>query len=177
MTFRGSLRTLLAVRAMPIAPSAAAKLSWPARKAKHLVSSCSRRAPRLPWPRPTLRCSATEPGMQNACRPIPMAAAASEAVVTPFFSATATPRVYAQLALSKAMGCTPFTIPSTSMPLDRQRSLASSRLERPYSARHFSILASLLSLPSNFTSFAMVLSSFSYSSLGSMYFAALAKRP
>ena len=62
ITRRGSLRTLLAVRAMPIAPSAAAKDSWPARKAKQWVSSCSSMAPRLPWPRPTLRCSATEPG-------------------------------------------------------------------------------------------------------------------
>ena len=36
MTRRGSLRTLLAVRAMPMAPSAAAKDSWPARKAEAL---------------------------------------------------------------------------------------------------------------------------------------------
>ena len=38
-----------------MAPSAAAKLSWPARKAKHLVFSLSSMAPRLPWPRPTAR--------------------------------------------------------------------------------------------------------------------------
>ena len=39
ITRRGSLRTLLAVRAMPMAPSAAAKDSCPARNAKHWVSS------------------------------------------------------------------------------------------------------------------------------------------
>ena len=39
MTRRGSLRALLAFLTMPMAPSAAAKDSWPARKAKHLVSS------------------------------------------------------------------------------------------------------------------------------------------
>ena len=55
---------------MPMAPSAAAKDSCPARKQKHFVSSRSSIAPRLPWPRPTLRLSATEPGMQKACRPI-----------------------------------------------------------------------------------------------------------
>ena len=47
------MRALLAFRARPIAPSAAAKDSWPARKAKHSVSSESSIAPRLPWPRPT----------------------------------------------------------------------------------------------------------------------------
>ena len=36
MTRRGFLRTLLALRAMPMAPSAAAKDSWPARKAEAL---------------------------------------------------------------------------------------------------------------------------------------------
>ena len=39
MTRRGFLRTLLALRAMPMAPSAAAKDSWPARNAKHSVFS------------------------------------------------------------------------------------------------------------------------------------------
>jgi len=34
---------------------------------KHLVSSRSNIAARLPWPIPTLRSSATEPGIQNAC--------------------------------------------------------------------------------------------------------------
>ena len=36
MTRRGVLRTLLALRAMPMAPSAAAKDSWPARNAEAL---------------------------------------------------------------------------------------------------------------------------------------------
>lgn len=93
ITRRGSLRTLLAVRAMPIAPSAAAKDSWPARKAKQWVSSCSSMAPRLPWPRPTLRCSATEPGMVKASRPSPMAAAQSAALFRPRLTAMAVPRV------------------------------------------------------------------------------------
>lgn len=61
-----SLANLVCGFAIPIAPSAAAKLSWPARNAKHFVFSFSSIAPRLPWPRPTLRWSATEPGIQNA---------------------------------------------------------------------------------------------------------------
>ncbi len=93
MTRSGFLRALLALLAMPMAPSAAAKDSWPARNAKHSVSSPSSMAPRLPWPRPTLRSSATEPGTQKACRPMPMAAAASDAVLQPFFTAMAQPRV------------------------------------------------------------------------------------
>ena len=89
---------------MPMAPSAAAKLSWPARKAKHLVSSRRSMAPRLPWPRPTARCSATEPGMVKASRPSPMAAAQSAALFRPRFTAMAVPSVYAQTAFSKQMG-------------------------------------------------------------------------
>ena len=50
---------------------------------KHLVSSWSNRAPKLPWPRPTLRFSATEPGMQNACKPMPIDSAASAAEAQP----------------------------------------------------------------------------------------------
>ncbi len=37
------------------------------------ISSDRSIAPRLPWPRPTLRSSATEPSMQKDCRPTPMA--------------------------------------------------------------------------------------------------------
>ena len=104
ITRKGSLRTLLAVLAMPIAPSAAAKDSWPARKQKHFVSSLKSIAPRLPCPSPTSRESATEPGMQNDCKPIPIFSAASAAFLEPFFIAIAAPAVYAQTALSKAMG-------------------------------------------------------------------------
>jgi hypothetical protein len=42
--------------------------------------------------------------MQKACRPMPMASAASAAVLTPFFSAMAAPMQYAQQAFSKQMG-------------------------------------------------------------------------
>ena len=135
MTCRGSLRTLFAVRAMPMAPSAAAKDSCPAKKQKHLVSSLSNIAPRFPCPRPTFLFCATDPGMQNACKPIPMASAASDAVFTPLVSAIATPSVYAQLAFSNAMGCTPLTILSTLMPLSRHSFCAASRSARPYSLR------------------------------------------
>ena len=134
---------------MPIAPSAAAKDSWPARKQKHLVSSLKSIPPKFPWPCPTLLCSATEPGTQNACKPIPIASAAASALVMPFFSATAQPSVYAHTAFSKAMGCTPLTIFSTSMSLERHKSLASSRVSIPYSLRQALILGILLSLPSN----------------------------
>jgi len=44
------------------------------------------------------------PGIQKACNPIPIASAASAAVFTPFFSATAQPNVYAHTAFSKAIG-------------------------------------------------------------------------
>ena len=71
-------------------------------------------APRLPWPRPTWRCSATEPGMQKACRPSPMASAASAAVFTPFFKAMAAPSVVSPLRrFQTQMGCTPLTILSS----------------------------------------------------------------
>jgi len=59
---------------------------------------------RLPCPIPTFLSSATEPGMQNACRPSPRVTAISLALFCPFFIAMAAPRVYAQHALSKAMG-------------------------------------------------------------------------
>ena len=84
MTRSGSLRALLALRA---------KDSCPAKKQKHLVSSRSSIAPRLPCPKPTWRCSATEPGTQKACRPTPIISLASAALFTPFFSASAVPRV------------------------------------------------------------------------------------
>ena len=71
ITRRGSLRALLALRARPMAPSAAANDSCPARNAKHFVSSRSSMLARLPCPMPTLRSSATDPGMQKACRPSP----------------------------------------------------------------------------------------------------------
>ena len=44
----------------------AEKDSCPARKQKHSVSSSRSILPRLPCPRPTLRVSATDPGIQNA---------------------------------------------------------------------------------------------------------------
>ena len=71
ITRSGSLRALLALRAIPIAPSAAAKLSCPAKNAKHFVLSSNNIAAKLPCPRPTLRSSATDPGIQNACNPSP----------------------------------------------------------------------------------------------------------
>jgi len=93
MTRRGCWRALLALRARPMAPSAAAKDSWPARKAKHLVSSLSSMEARLPWPMPTLRSSATEPGMQKHCMPSPSEVAISTAFFCPFLSAMAAPRM------------------------------------------------------------------------------------
>ena len=92
MTRSGFLRALLALSAMPMAPSAAAKDSWPARNAKHSVSSPRSMAPRSPWPLPTLRSSATEPGTQKAWRPSPIMAAASEALLAPFLMAMAQPQ-------------------------------------------------------------------------------------
>ena len=108
ITRRGCLRTLLAFSAILIAPSAAAKDSCPARKQKHSVSSESSILPRFPCPRPTLRFSATEPGMQKLCKPIPMLAAAVAADLSPVlsasFSAIAAPTVYAHFAFSKQIG-------------------------------------------------------------------------
>ena len=93
ITFRGSFLTLLAFIAIPIAPSAAAKDSWPAKNAKHFVSSLSNIAPKLPCPIPTFLFSATEPGTQKLCNPIPIASAASAAFVHPFLIAIAQPTV------------------------------------------------------------------------------------
>ena len=93
MTRRGSLRARLALLAMPIAPSAAAKDSCPARKQKHFVSSGSSMAARLPCPRPTLRSSATEPGMQKVWRPSPRDFATATALDSPFLMAIAAPSV------------------------------------------------------------------------------------
>ena len=59
--------------------------------AKHLVSSRNNIAAKLPCPIPTLRSSATEPGIQNACNPMPIASAASAAFLQPFFNAIAAP--------------------------------------------------------------------------------------
>ena len=50
-------------------------------------------AARLPCPRPTLRSSATEPGMQKAWRPSPRVFATATAFVSPFFMANAEPTV------------------------------------------------------------------------------------
>ena len=69
ITLNGDFLALFAFRAIPIAPSAAAKLSCPARKQKHSHFSSSSIAPRFPCPKPTFLESATEPGTQNACRP------------------------------------------------------------------------------------------------------------
>ena len=96
---------LLAIWAILMAPSAAAKLSWPARNAKHLVSGESRRAANLPCPIPTLRSSATDPGMQNDWSPSPMYSAASTASLAFSFNAMAVPTTYAHLAFSKHIIC------------------------------------------------------------------------
>ena len=77
--------------AIPIAPSAAAKDSCPARNAKHLVSSRRSMAARLPWPMPTFLSSATDPSRQKAWSPSPMASAASAALRQPFLMAIAAP--------------------------------------------------------------------------------------
>ena len=93
ITLKGCLRTLLAFNAILIAPSAAANDSWPAKKAKHWVSSSRSLEPKLPWPKPTLRSSATDPGIQNDCKPIPIVLAASAALTSPFLIAIAAPTV------------------------------------------------------------------------------------
>ena len=95
---------MLAELAIPIAPSAAAKDSCPAKKAKHSVSSDNNIAPKFPCPSPTFLSSATLPGMQNDCRPSPIFSAASFAVFTFDLIARAAPTVYAQHALSKQIG-------------------------------------------------------------------------
>jgi hypothetical protein len=48
--------------------------------------------------------SPTDPGTAKACKPSPIASAASAAFVIPFFIAIAQPNVYAHDALSKAIG-------------------------------------------------------------------------
>ena len=122
------LRTLFAFAAILIAPSAAAKDSCPARKAKHCVSSLRRRAPRFPCPRPTFLSSATDPGRQNAWSPSPIAAAASEPVIVPAFSpflrAIAEPRTYAHFASSKQICCVDWQISYGSKPLALHKSRA-----------------------------------------------------
>ena len=142
MTRSGLLRTLLALSAILIAPSAAAKDSCPARKQKHSVESESSIAPRLPWPRPTLRFSATDPGMQKDCSPMPMSAAASAAFTSPFLIAMAAPTVYAHFAFSKQIGWVSSTILYGSMPLAAQIALHSSMEPMPYSFNAARILAS-----------------------------------
>ena len=92
---------MFALFAIPIAPSAAAKLSCPAKNAKHSVSSDKSIAPKFPCPNPTFLSSATDPGIQNDCNPSPKTFAISEAFFNPLFIATAAPTVYAQQALSK----------------------------------------------------------------------------
>ena len=84
---------MLADFAIPIAPSAAAKLSCPAKNAKHFVSSDKSIEAKFPCPNPTFLSSATEPGTQNDCNPSPIALAASAAFVQPFFIAIAAPTV------------------------------------------------------------------------------------
>ena len=84
---------MLAFSAIFIAPSAAAKDSCPAKNAKHLVSSSSNIEPKLPCPKPTFLLSATEPGIQNACKPSPIAVAASAALLHSFLIAIAAPKV------------------------------------------------------------------------------------
>ena len=78
---------------IPIAPSAAANDSCPAKKAKHLVSSLSNIAPKLPCPKPTFLSSATEPGIQNDCNPFPIHSAASAASLALFLIAKAAPTI------------------------------------------------------------------------------------
>ena len=79
--------------AIPIAPSAAAKLSCPAKNAKHFVSSDNNIEAKLPCPNPTFLSSATDPGIQNACNPSPIDFAASAAFLSPFLMAIAAPKV------------------------------------------------------------------------------------
>ena len=104
ITLNGSFLTLFADFAIPIAPSAAAKLSCPAKNAKHFVSSDNSIDAKFPCPNPTFLSSATEPGIQNACNPSPIAFAASDALLHPFLIAIAAPNVYAQAAFSKHIG-------------------------------------------------------------------------
>ena len=66
ITLNGFVLTLLADFAIPIAPSAAAKDSCPAKNAKHFVSSDNSIDAKLPCPKPTFLVSATDPGTQNA---------------------------------------------------------------------------------------------------------------
>lgn len=80
---RSGRSALLAFFAIPIAPSAAAKLSCPARNAKHFVSSFRSIAARLPCPIPTLRSSATLPGIQKDWRPSPVTSRYPELICRP----------------------------------------------------------------------------------------------
>ena len=88
MTRRGVLRTLFAVRAMPMAPSAAAKDSWPARKAKQvgLLAPAAWR-PDCRGPDRPDAAQRRNRGWQKACRPSPMAAGSTrQRLVRPRFS-------------------------------------------------------------------------------------------
>ena len=87
--------------------------------------------------------------------------------------AIAAPTVYAHTAFSKAMGCTPRTMPSTSTPLSFTNCAIESRSVKPYCLRTPSILPILLSYPSNFA--IVVLPPYSF--LGSMYLTASAYLP
>ena len=78
ITLNGLVLTLLAFSAILIAPSAAAKDSCPAKKDKTFqYPSSNNIEPKLPCPKPTLRSSATDPGIQNDCKPTPIVFAAS----------------------------------------------------------------------------------------------------
>ena len=66
ITLNGVFLTLFAEFAIPIAPSAAAKLSCPAKNAKHFVSSDYSIEAKFPCPNPTFLSSATDPGIQKA---------------------------------------------------------------------------------------------------------------
>ena len=149
MIRRGFLRTLFAISAILIAPSAAAKDSCPARNAKHSVSSRSRRTAKLPCPIPTLRSSATEPGMQNACKPIPIASAASAAFLQPFLIAIAEPTTYAHFAFSKQIRWVSSQVIYGSKPYFSQISLASSMDLIPLAFRAARICFSRRSCDSN----------------------------
>jgi hypothetical protein len=85
-----------------------------------------------------------------------------------FRSAIALPSVYAQTALSNAMGCTPLTMVSGSTPFARQSAIVSSRVPKPFSFRQAVILGILLSMPSNCIMFTRL----PYCLLGSIYAAA-----
>ena len=122
---------MFAFSAIPIAPSAAAKDSCPAKNAKHFVSSSRSILPRLPCPKPTLRVSATEPGIQKDWSPSPIAAAASAARRQFFLIAIAAPTMYAQHAFSKQIGWMPLIWLYTSSPASFVIFSASSREEIP----------------------------------------------